>query len=71
MIESVERMIRAKCLQFLRRERGHMMDDSTFDDAAQECRMELWKLAGSFRPDGPAKWATFAHNAILLALRRF
>ena len=33
--------------------------------------MFLWKVAGTFRPDGAAKWPTFAHNAILLALRRF
>lgn len=71
MVASVEGMILSKCVQFVRRERRHERDNSTFDDAAQECRLYLWKLAGTFRLDGPAKWSSFAHHAIVLALRRF
>ena len=71
MVASVEGMIRSKCGQFMRRERRREMDSSTFEDAAQECRLYLWKVAGTFRPDGPAKWSAFAHNGIVIALRRF
>lgn len=70
MLKAVEGMVVAKCKQFLRSGRGNCLDTSAFDDAAQDCRMYLWKVAGTFRPDGPAKWSTFAYTAVGHVVKR-
>ena len=64
MIESVEKIISARCRQFVRPVLGGRCDHSAAEDAAQACRLALWTLADRFDPVGPAKWSTFAYPAI-------
>ena len=71
MIESVEKIIAARCKQFVRPAPGGRSDHSAAEDAAQACRLALWALADRFDPAGVAKWSTFAYPAIGHALARF
>ncbi len=71
MLQSAEGMIHGAALKFRRQRTKTLSDESDYEDCAQAIRLQLWEHMGAFRPDGPAKWTTWAHHAIDFAVKRF
>lgn len=60
--DDVERLLRHVCVQFMRRNGGHLGtagDGSEFDDAMSEARIAYMRAYQTWQPDGGSKFTTY------------